>query len=313
LSLKVLITGAAGFVGYHLIDFLNSSECMIFGAFFPEKPENFSCKNFIYLDVRSEKDILEVVKETHPDQIFHLAAISSVKHSWEERKETIETNLIGTFNLFEALRKSALNARVLYISTSDVYGISSPTPNVLSEDEPLQVVSPYAFTKACGELLSTFYAQFEDLDIIIARSFHHTGPRQSSDFVCSDWAYQIARIERGLAEPVIKVGNIEVRRDISDVRDVVRAYILLMEKGKKGEVYNVCSGKAVLLKEILDILISYSSEDIEIQVDSKKMRKVDIPFLLGDNKKIKKDTSWHAEIPLKKTLLDLLEYWRKKV
>ena len=183
----------------------------------------------------------------------------------------------------------------------------------MCEEEPTQAVNPYAYTKLCGEILSRFYAQIENMDIVIARSFPHTGPGQSPDFVCSDWASQIARIEKGLAEPVIKVGNISVQRDFLDVRDVVKAYALLMEKGKTGEVYNVCSGKSVLLKEILNILLSFSSKAIEIQVDSQKLRKSDISLLFGDNQKIKQELSWEPKITLKQSLFDLLEYWRGKV
>ena len=313
---KVFITGATGFVGHHLIDLIDSPECEICGTSFPEKPEKFrgfSDGNFFHLDLKSEKEICELIKNIQPDQIFHLAAISNVRHSWERRRDTLETNLMGTFYLYEAMRKYASHARMLFISSADVYGRILSGENGLSEENALQVVSPYAFTKVSGELLSRFYAQIEDMDVVIARSFPHTGPGQRADFVCSDWAYQIAQIEKGLVEPVINVGNLDVKRDYSDVRDVVRAYILLIEKGKKGEAYNVCSGKAIPIKEILHILTSYSTEDIEIQIDSKKMRKADIPFLLGNNQKIKQDTSWQTEIPLKKTLLDLLEYWRKKV
>lgn len=310
MSLKVFITGATGFVGCYLIELLDSPEYTIYGTSFPERPE---AENIFFMDVRSEEEIFRVIKEKKPDWVFHLAAVSNVKHSWEKRRETLEINIVGTFNLFEAIRKFAPLARVLFVSSSDVYGVSSAAGGALCEEEPTQAVNPYAYTKLCGEILSRFYAQIENMDIVIARSFPHTGPGQSPDFVCSDWASQIARIEKGLAEPVIKVGNISVQRDFLDVRDVVKAYALLMEKGKTGEVYNVCSGKSVLLKEILNILLSFSSKAIEIQVDSQKLRKSDISLLFGDNRKIKQELSWEPEIPLKQSLFDLLEYWRGKV
>lgn len=310
MSLKVFITGATGFVGCYLIELLDSPEYTIYGTSFPERPE---AENIFFMDVRSEEEIFGVIKENKPDWVFHLAAVSNVKHSWGKRKETLEINIVGTFNLFEAIRKFAPLARVLFVSSSDVYGVSSATGGALCEEEPTQAVNPYAYTKLCGEILSRFYAQIENMDIVIARSFPHTGPGQSPDFVCSDWASQIARIEKGLAEPVIKVGNISVQRDFLDVRDVVKAYALLMEKGKTGEVYNVCSGKSVLLEEILNILLSFSSKAIEIQVDSQKLRKSDISLLFGDNRKIKQELSWEPEIPLKQSLFDLLEYWRGKV
>jgi len=314
--LKVFISGATGFVGYHLIDLLSSAEYEIFGTSFPGKPEKdtlYREENISYLDIRSEEHVLEIIKRIQPDWIFHLAAVSNVRHSWEKKRETFETNLMGTFYLFEAARKSFPEARILFVSSSDVYGILVPTEKALKEEDSFHVVNPYAFTKVCGEILSKFYAEVENLDIVIARSFPHTGPGQSPDFVCSDWASQIARIEKGLAEPVIEVGNLNGKRDFTDVRDVVKAYALLIEKGRRGEVYNVCSGKAAALREILDLLLSFSSQKIEVQVDSSKLRKADIPLLLGENQKIKKETSWEPEIPLKQSLRDLLEYWRKSI
>jgi len=314
--LKVLISGATGFVGHHLIDVLSSPRYEIYGTSFPDKPENddrYRGKNISYLDIRSEQEVFETIKRTQPDWIFHLAATSNVRHSWEQRSETLETNIMGTFYLFEAVRKFFPQARILFVSSSDVYGILVPTEKALKEEDSFHVVNPYAFTKVSGEILSKFYAEIENLDIVIARSFPHTGPGQSPDFVCSDWASQIARIEKGLARSVIEVGNLSGKRDFTDVRDVVRAYALLMEKGRRGEVYNVCSGKAVALREILDLLLSFSSQKIEVQVDSNKLRKADIPLLLGENQKVKKETSWEPEVPLKQSLHDLLEYWRKRV
>ena len=316
MSLKVFISGATGFVGRHLIDLLSSPDYEIFRTSFPEKPEAESRggkKNIFYLDIRSEEDVFESVKRAKPDWIFHLAAVSNVKHSWVKRRETLETNIMGTFYLFEAVRKFVPKARVLFISSSDVYGGLSPTKKELREEDSFHVVNPYAFTKVSGEILSKFYVQVENLDIIIARSFPHTGPGQSPDFVCSDWAYQIARIEKGSSEPVIKVGNLNVKRDFTDVRDMVRAYVLLIEKGRRGEDYNVCSGRAVSLRDILDLLLSFSSKKIEAQVDPSKLRKADIPLLLGNNQKIKEETSWEPKILLKQSLRDLLEYWRKKL
>jgi len=314
--LKVFISGATGFVGRHLIDFLSSPKYEIYGTSFPEKIKAGALdirRNIIYLDIRSEKEVFKAINDVQPSWLLHLAAISNVKHSWEEKRETLETNLMGTFYLFEAMRKFAPQARVLFVSSSDVYGFLSPTEKVLMEEDSFHVVNPYAFTKVSGEILSKFYVQVENLNIVIARSFPHTGPGQSPDFVCSDWALQIARIEKGLADPVIKVGNLRVKRDFTDVREVVKAYSLLMKKGRRGEIYNVCSGKAVSLREILDILLSFSPQKIKVQVDSSKLRKADIPLLLGSNQKIREQTSWEPKILLKQTLHDLLEYWRTRV
>jgi GDP-4-dehydro-6-deoxy-D-mannose reductase len=316
LTVKVFITGATGFVGNHLRELLLSPQYQVFAASFPEKPEEekaASGEKIFFLDIRSEKDVHDIVKDIKPDWIFHLAAISNVKHSWEERKVTLETNLMGTFYLLEAVRRFTPDARVLFVSSSDVYGALVPEEKVWREEDALRAVNPYAFTKISGEMLSEFYFLIEKMKVIIARSFPHTGPGQSPDFVCSDWAFQIARIEKDLQEPAIRVGNCSVRRDFCDVRDVVRAYILLLQKGRSGQVYNISSGKAIRLQEILDLLLSLARRNIAVDVDERKLRKVDIPFLVGDNKKIRKEVAWQPKIPLPQTLGDLLNDWRQKV
>lgn len=316
MSRKVFISGASGFVGRHLIHLLDTSGFQICGTSYPDKPETFPfCwgKEVAHVDVRRREDVAEAVKRTQPDWVFHLAAVSNVRSSWESRQETMETNLMGTFHLLEAVRTHASQARILFVSSSDVYGVLSPTERPLTEEDPPHVVSPYAFTKVSGEILSRFYAEVEDLDVVVARSFPHTGPGQSPAFVCSDWASQVARIEQVDAEPVIRVGNTQVKRDFTDVRDVVKAYKRLLEKGKKGEIYNVCSGRGVSLKEILEMLRSLSKEKIEVEVDRKKLRKADIPYLVGDNSKIKEETGWGPAVPLSQTLADLLQYWREEL
>ena len=316
MSQKVFITGATGFVGRYLIRLLSIENYQIYGTAYPELPEKaeFEETTTLYnIDIRSEEDISSAIKDVVPDKIFHLAAVSNVGHSWRKRKETMESNLMGSFYVFESVRQFAPKARILFVSSSDVYGISAPVKEALSEDIDPKIVSPYAFTKVCGEQLSQFYSEIEGLDVVIARPFPHTGPGQSSDFVCSDWALQIAKIEMGLVEPVIKTGNLDVRRDFSDVRDVVKAYIFLLEKGGRGEIYNVCSGRAAALNDILKILLSFSSKKIEVKVDPDKMRKADIPLLLGNNEKIRNELNWLPEIPLDQTLKELLNYWREMV
>jgi nucleoside-diphosphate-sugar epimerase len=326
---RILVTGATGFVGKHLIAFLEAEgkrtkrglRLEITGTCFPEKPEH--CRDFcaavpgvklISLDLRDPEAVEAAVAALKPDRIFHLAAISHVLVSWEKRRETIETNLIGTFNLFEAARKKAPSARILFVSSSDVYGRQSPRRMPLREDSRPNAVSPYAFTKLSGETLAEFYAQTEKLAIVIARPFTHTGPGQSADFVCSDWARQIAMIESGEGlNGTIKVGNIAIRRDYSDVRDIVRAYARLIEKGKSGEIYNVCSGKSPALRDILRTLIRLSKVEIKIEVDPTRFRKADIPRLAGSPAKIGRQLGWRPRLSLKTTLSDLLEEWREKI
>lgn len=314
MSIKVFLTGASGFVGRHLVKLLSQDDFVLYGTCFPEKPE--SCQDigpidWFHVDIRDDEKIADILKDVQPDWIFHLAAVSNVGYSWKQRRETLETNVLGSFSVFDAVRKVSQKSRVLFISSCDVYGVLSPIETALTEEDTTPVVSPYAFTKVSGEMLAGFYSEIEGLDIVIARSFPHTGPGQTASFVFSDWACQIARIEKEGADPVLRVGNLDVRRDYSDVRDVVRAYRLLMEKGRGGEIYNVCSGMALSLKEALDRLISCSSKTIGVEVDPSKLRKADIPLLLGDNSKIKNEVGWSPEIPMDRTLLDLLDYWRK--
>jgi GDP-4-dehydro-6-deoxy-D-mannose reductase len=307
------MTGATGFVGGYLKEFLKSRRLDVWGTAYPEKPQQPLEDNLFHLDIRSEKDVLTCIKRTKPDWVVHLAAVSNVRHSWERRKETFETNLLGTSNLFEAIRRYAPRARVLFVSSSDVYRTESSSKKALDENAEVLPMNPYAYTKLSGELLSEFYNRVENLDIVIARPFPHTGPGQSADFVCSDWAYQIARIEKEDEKSKIRVGDVSVQRDFTDVRDVVKAYTLLLENGKRGEIYNICSGKLYSLESILQLLLSFSSQSIEIRVDSQKLRKTEISVLLGDNRKIKSELLWEPAIPMEQSLRELLDFWRSRV
>lgn len=318
--MKIFVTGATGFAGQHYIHQYDSASHRIYGTSFPENPAEISRfdgkpfgKSIVWLDIRNEKDIRKMLRDIQPDWIFHFAAVSNVGQSWHNKRTTLETNLMGTFFLFEAAKEESHHSRLLFISSSDVYGVLPPEEMPLKENRPLHVVNPYAFTKAGGEMLCDFYHKIEGLDIVIGRPFPHTGPAQSSLFVCSDWAAQIARIEKETEEPVIHVGNLDVERDYTDVRDVVRAYRVLLEKGKSGEIYNICTGKAVKLMDVLRILLSFSKKKIKIYHDPEKKRKTDIPILIGDNTKINKETGWEPDISLEQSLSDLLEFWRKTV
>jgi GDP-4-dehydro-6-deoxy-D-mannose reductase len=230
------------------------------------------------------------------------------------RSETIKTNVLGTHNLLEAVRQAMPAARMLFISSSDVYGFGPAPTEVLKEDTPLQIVSPYAYSKAAGEMLCGFYEKIENIDLVIARPFPHTGPGQTEDFVCSDWARQVALIEKGDRAPILKVGNLDLRRDFSDVRDVVRAYMLLIRKGRRGEPYNICSGKAIALREILDFLVkeAAASSPISIEVDPAKFRKIDMLVQVGSNRKISEETGWLPRVSIEQALFDLLFYWRQR-
>jgi len=308
---RVLVTGATGFVGRHLVRLLQESGHRVFGTCFPDHPDGEG-GDFVHLNLCSEPDLAEFVRRAQPERIVHLAAVSNVRQSWEKRTETLQTNLLGTSNLFEAARCHAPGCRLLFLSSSDVYGGLFGQEKYFKEEDPCQVVSPYAFTKVAGELLSRFYFQVEKLDIVLARPFPHTGPGQAANFVFSDWARQVALIERGERPPLMEVGNLAIRRDYSDVRDTVKAYALLLDKGRPGETYNVCSGKAVSLREVLDTLVKLSARPVDIRQDPSRLRKTDIPFLAGDGTKLRRETCWTPVIPFSRTLRDLLDYWREK-
>jgi len=316
-KLRVLITGATGFAGGHLIRALEAegpSAIEIFGTSYPDAPLPSGNKLF-FLDLRVEKDVMRLVGDIRPDWVFHLAAVSNVRRSWEMRGETIGTNVLGTHNLLEAVRLTTPAARVLFISSSDVYGFGASPTEALNEEAPIQILNPYAYSKAAGEMLCGFYEKIEHIDIVVARPFPHTGPGQAEDFVCSDWARQVARIERGDNVPTLKVGNLDVQRDFCDVRDVVKAYILLLRKGRRGEPYNICSGKAIALREVLDFLIreTFGKTPISVEVDAAKLRKTDVPFLIGCNRKISDETGWSPRIPIDQTLRDILAFWRQRL
>jgi len=315
--IRVLITGATGFAGKHLVRALEEegpSTFEIFGTTYSNTPLP-SGNGFFFLDMRSGRDVARLVSEVRPDWIFHLAAVSSVRSSWHMRTETMETNVLGTHNLLEGVRLGAPGARILFVSSADVYGNSGSRGKALKEDAPFEIRSPYAYSKAAGEMLCGYYEKIEKIDIVIARPFPHTGPGQTEDFVCSDWARQIARIEKGDIAPVLNVGNLELHRDFSDVRDVVRAYMHLLRKGRRGGVYNVCSGRIIPLREILNFLVNEAFKDapVSIEVDVVKLRKIDVPCQLGSHKKIAEETGWLPGIPIDQTLRDLLGYWRNKV
>jgi len=327
---KILVTGATGFVGRHLVEYFRRTDgrasgrgagFRLFGTCFPEHPEHClemrtdsPFLELVHLDLRDAEAVERLVKLTAPDWVFHLAAISQVRVSWEMRRETFDANLLGTLNLFEALRRRAPKARVLFISSSDVYGGLRGSRRAHREEDRPEVVNPYAFTKVGGELLAEFYASIEKLPVVIARPFPHTGPGQTADFVFADWARQIAAAEASKEkETILRVGNLSIRRDYSDVRDVVRAYALLIKKGRPGAIFNVCSGKAPALGEALRKLAALSSVKVRVEIDRTRFRKTDIPYLTGTNAKLRHETGWAPRYALERTLEDLLNDWRARI
>lgn len=317
LKLKILITGITGFVGGHLTEFLLNKSYQIYGTYLhPYNPASSPDLQKVILypcDLTQSEAVQTVLKEVRPDLIYHLAGVSNVQKSWFGREATLKINLFGALNLLESVRKFSPSVRILMVSSSEVYGNVPPNLQPIPETFPLHPITPYAVSKASLELLCYPYLYGDKLQIILVRPFNHTGPRQDPSFVCPDFARQIAQIEKGLQEPKIYVGNLDAKRDFSDVRDVVRGYHKVLEEGKIGEIYNVASGKAYSIQELLDILISLSSTKIETISDPSRLRPSDITMLLGDNTKIRRQTGWEPQIPIRDTLLATLNYWRDRV
>ncbi len=262
------------------------------------------------------KDIVSLKKclaEIKPDQIFHLAAQSFVPFSWKSPSETFSINAIGQINLFEAVLSLNLSPRIQVAGTSEEYGLVNADEIPMKETNPLRPLSPYAVSKVAQDLLAWQYYKSYGLKTVRTRGFNHTGPRRGEVFICSNFAKQIVEIEKGKKEPVIYVGDLEAKRDFTDVRDTVRGYWVCLEKGKEGVVYNVGSGKTYSMKGVLDLLLSLSKVDVKIEVDPERLRPSDVPILLSDCTKIKELTGWEPKIPFRQSLRDLLEYWRKRV
>jgi GDP-4-dehydro-6-deoxy-D-mannose reductase len=316
---RVLITGITGFVGSHLAEFLLEKKLEVHGIErWRSKTDNVEhIKNRLKLvdaDMRDAHSIEKVISDVEPDYIFHLAAQSFVPTSWNAPADTMTTNIIGTINLFEAVRKSRCDPRIQVAGSSEEYGLVFPDEVPIKETNPLRPLSPYGVSKVAQDRLSFQYHKSYGLKTVITRAFNHTGPRRGDVFVTSNFSKQVAMIEKGIQKPVIKVGNLNARRDFSDVRDVVRAYWLSLQKCKFGEVYNICSGNSRTIQSLLDLVLSLSRKrDIRTEKDPSRMRPSDVEVLQGDCTKFKKTTGWKTEIPFEKTMEDLLNYWRERV
>lgn len=316
--MKALITGIPGFVGSHLCELLVEKNIEVFGTYLEgESLENLKSvkKNIVLFecDITDFDSLSKLVKKILPDQIYHLAGFSSVGKSFENPLETIGINVRGTLYLLEILRNLKKKIKILNVSSADIYGKVKRNQLPIKETHSLVPVSPYGASKACGDLLAYQYFQSFGVQVIRARSFNHTGPRQAKGFVVPDFASQVAKIELSLSKPKITVGNLDAKRDISDVRDVVLAYYLLLKKGKPGDAYNVCSGKAFRINYLLNYLLKLTKRKVSIVQGKTQKRPTDIPILLGDNTKIKKGVGWKQKITIEKTLEDTLKFWIHRI
>lgn len=311
---RALIIGAAGFVGSYLIDHIQK-HCVWSIVVTKMPQETMACPgvDICDLDILAPEAIERLLEEQRPDYIFHLAAQSSVAVSWKNPGLTVDVNVKGSLNVLDAVRKLDYKPRVLLIGSGEEYGHVRENEVPVQEDNVLRPGNIYAATKACQNMVGAIYAQAYGMDVMMVRAFNHVGPNQSPIFVVADFCKQTAEIEAGLKEPVIKVGNLSARRDFSDVRDVVRAYVELMEKGKAGETYNVGSGNAVEIRKILDMILCRSKKEIRVEVEPSRMRPVDVPVIEADISKLKACTGWKQKITLEETIQDTLEYWRQKL
>lgn len=306
--MKALITGVSGFVGTYLSDRLLECGYDVVGLS-RTRPSNKEV-NYIHCDITDSRLVEQVLKQVRPDEIYHLAGSGFIPSSYKDPAETYRTIVNGTLNLYESLRKLDFDSKVLYVGSAEVYGEGKG--KAFNEEDLLHPSNPYAGAKACADAISEQYAKTYGMKIIRTRSFNHTGPKQSSDFVCSNFAKQISNMER-YQKKIIRVGNINVKRDFLDVRDVTKAYYLIMQKGISGDIYNVSSNNGVTINKLLNYLLEFSFiEDPIIEIDTDKVRRKDASVRIGDNRKLINHTGWHPEIELKDTMRDLLMYWRNR-
>jgi GDP-4-dehydro-6-deoxy-D-mannose reductase len=317
--MRLLITGITGFVGSYLAEHALKMGAEVSGSIrWRSRMDNIEGirenLRLIESDLRDASSVRALLSQVRPDWIFHMAAQSFVHASFNAPAESFQTNILCQVNLLEALRAERLSPRILVIGSSEEYGYALDHELPITEANPLRPLSPYAVSKVAQDLMGYQYWRSYGLPIVRARAFNHEGPRRGEVFASSNFAKQIVEIETGLREPVIYVGNLDARRDYSDVRDIVRGYWLLLERGEPGEVYNLCSERSWAIQEVLDFLLRHAMvSGIAVKEDPARLRPSDVPNLLGDASKIRKALGWQPEIPFERTLLDTLEYWRRKL
>jgi GDP-4-dehydro-6-deoxy-D-mannose reductase len=323
-----LITGAAGFAGSHLIDLLRTdawglpsggpirlkpdptNQETIVGWCRPggtPPPSRGSTVTWEEVDLLERSSVVDAIARLRPSMVYHFAGAAHVGKAWEQTEKTLAINVRGTHHLLDGLCQAGTGARVLIPGSALVY---RPANEALTEDHPLVPASPYGVSKLAQELLAD-HTPAPGVQVTIARAFNHFGPRQDPAFSTSDFARQIASIEAGLQPPEISVGNLDARRDLTDVRDTVRAYRVIAERGEPRRAYNVCSGRAISIREVLDMLVALARVPIQVRVDPARFRPNDVPLLLGDPSRLRDELGWTPTIPLEQTLDDILQYWRQ--
>ncbi len=317
---NILITGINGFVGSHLADFLLEKGDKIYGLI----KVNGRKRNIKHLldkvtliegDLTDQTSLLNALKISKPDQIYHLGALSWVSPSWNMPKAYMDVNAIGTINLLESLRILNLDPTIFVSCTPEEFGDVTEDMLPITEETRVHPVNHYAASKLAQDAVCLSYHASYGMKIIRTRAFNHEGPRRDINGALASFAYQIARIEKGLQEPVIKVGNLDAKRNFTDVRDMVKAYWLAVNKCDPGELYLIGTDQIYTIKECLEMLISLStkSKDIKYETDKARVRPTELNFLIGDSSKFRKKTGWNAEIEFKQTLNDILDYWREFV
>lgn len=310
----ILVTGAAGFAGGHLLELLSrdTADADIIAWHRPEgAPPRLSTTSrgvrWEAVDLLDRRAVAEATARLRPQAVYHCAGAAHVGRAWDSTEATFAINVRGTHHLLDGLERTGVDARVLIPSSAMVY---APAAEPLTERHALRPSSPYGVSKLAQEMLGA--RVHGRVSVLLARAFNHVGPRQDPHFAASGFAQRIADIEHGLWKPEISVGNLDARRDLTDVRDTVRAYRLILERGQPGRPYNVCSGRAITIRHLLDRLVERARVPVTVHMDPARLRPNDLPLLVGDPARLRNELGWNAEIALERTLDDLLEYWREE-
>ena len=316
---RALITGAAGFAGSHLAELLvGRGDVEVHGVLRPDDGmhglSHLGDRVHVHrADLRNYAQVSEVLRAVEPDMLFHLAAQASVGQSWERPADTLVANVTMQLHVLQATVAHGQSPRILVVGSADEYGRVSDADLPIDEDTPLRPLNPYAVSKIAQDMLGYQYHLSHGLHVVRVRPFNHIGPRQGPGFVVPDFARQVARIEVGLQDPIVRVGDLSARRDFTDVRDVVRAYVLALERGTPGAVYNIGSSRSHTIREILDTLLRLSRCSVRVEVDAKYLRPSDVREAVCDCRRLHADTGWEPTIGLEQSLRDVLDYWRERV